>query len=407
MQNKILKNTTTLYAMNIAKLIIPLITLPYLTRILSKECYGAVSYVKAVMSYMQLIIDFGFLLSGTNDIIHSKDNKTKMEYEIGDILAARILLAVIAFAALIFFMMFVPILRDNIIYTLLSFSVVFFTCFLFDYFFRGIEEMQIIAIQFLCMKSVSMVLTFVFVKSDSDILWIPILDIIGSAAAVCFVFNALKKREITVRFTNLKNILNKIKDSALFFISDFATTAFGALNTMIIGIYATESQVAEWSLCIQMISAVQSMYTPVTNGIYPEMVKNPRIRLIKKTLMIFVPIIFTGCIFTFFAAKYALFIIGGEQYINAENLLRTLIPVLFFSFPAMLFGWPTLGAAGRVKETTQTTIFSALFQVAGIILLICIDKFTLINIALLRCLTEFILFLLRFLFCIKFRKEFN
>ena len=55
-----------LYIMNIAKLVFPLITLPYLTRVLSVDCYGVVSYVKATMVYAQLVVDFGFMLSAVS-----------------------------------------------------------------------------------------------------------------------------------------------------------------------------------------------------------------------------------------------------------------------------------------------------------------------------------------------------
>lgn len=129
MRNKILKNTFSLYAMNIAKLIIPLIILPYLTRVLTKDCYGIVSYVKAVMGYMQLIVDFGFMLSGTNDIIHAKSDKHKMECEIGDILAARLLLAGVAYAALVILMFAIPILKK--IYCILFFPLLWWLLLVF------------------------------------------------------------------------------------------------------------------------------------------------------------------------------------------------------------------------------------------------------------------------------------
>ena len=63
-----------LYGMSIAKIVFPLLTLPYLTRVLSVESYGVVSYVKAVMQYMQLGVDFGFMLSGTRDIVKAKND---------------------------------------------------------------------------------------------------------------------------------------------------------------------------------------------------------------------------------------------------------------------------------------------------------------------------------------------
>ena len=88
----IIKNTSMLLLLNIAKLIFPFVTLPYLTRVLSTEGYGIVSYVKAVMSYMQVIIDFGFMLSATKQIVEVKNNKEEIGKIVGTNIAAKILL---------------------------------------------------------------------------------------------------------------------------------------------------------------------------------------------------------------------------------------------------------------------------------------------------------------------------
>ena len=77
-KNKIVNNTIMLMIFNIAKIIFPFITLPYLTRILSTEAYGTVAYVKTVMTYMQIVVDFGFVLSATKDIVKAKNDKTKL-----------------------------------------------------------------------------------------------------------------------------------------------------------------------------------------------------------------------------------------------------------------------------------------------------------------------------------------
>ena len=74
-EKKAAKNTSMLFLMNIAKMVFPLVTLPYLTRVLSVECYAFVSYVKAVMQYAQLALAFGFTLSATKDIVNARENK--------------------------------------------------------------------------------------------------------------------------------------------------------------------------------------------------------------------------------------------------------------------------------------------------------------------------------------------
>jgi PST family polysaccharide transporter len=99
-------------------------------------------------------------------------------------------------------------------------------------------------------------------------------------------------------------------------------------------------------------------------------------------------------------------LIGGPQYPDAAPVFRVLVPVLFFSFPGMLLGWPALGPIGKQKETTMTTIIASVFQVLGLIVLIVLGRFSLIHIAILRDATEALLMLLRAYMCYKFRRDF-
>ena len=396
MKNKVVKNTAMLYMMNIAKMIFPLLTLPYLTRILSLESYGVVTYVKAIMQYLQLFVDFGFLLSGTKGIIDTINDKEKLNYNFSKILFSKIFLAIVGFIFTCVFIFCIPVLNGYELFTIFSYFVVAMTCFLFDYYFRGIEEMQVITIRFIVMKGIAALLTFIFVKTDADILWIPILDIIGSIIAILLVYYEIKKRNIKIVLVKTKDVFFALKDSFVFFISNIATTAFLAMNTILIGIFLSENDIAYWSVCLQMVSAVLSLYSPLTDGIYPHMLKTKDLNIIRKSLKIYMPMIVVGCLFTFFVSKYALLIIAGEKYIAAENVLRALIPVMLFGFPSALFGWPVLGAISKEKSNTKATVSVALIQVLGLIILLFFNKFSLINIALYRGFTEMLLFIIRF-----------
>ena len=407
MKSNVIKNTIMLYGMSIAKIVFPLLTLPYLTRVLSVESYGVVSYVKAVMQYMQLVVDFGFMLSGTKDIVNAKNDHEKLEKEVGDILLARVLLAASAFVVLLGMIAVIPLLRANIGYTLLAFVTVFLSVFLFDYFFRGIEKMQVITLRFVAMRGIATALTFVFVHSDEDILFVPLLDAFGSLVAVILVFVELKKENIKIHFSGVSTAWKKLKNSFVYFASNMATTAFGALNTLLIGAFLPTTEVAYWSVCMQMIGAVQAMYAPITDGIYPEMIKTKSRKFIERLLMIFMPIVLAGSAFSIAVAPYVLQIVGGEQYVAATPLFRALVPVLIFSFPGIVLGWPTLGALDKAAQVTKTTILSAVVQVVSLLLLIATGHFTVMWIAIFRCVTEFVLMASRGWYCWKYRGEFN
>ena len=406
-KGKVVQNTVMLYLMNFAKIALPLITLPYLTRVLSLNNYGTFTYVKTVMTYMQLIIDFGFLFSATKDIVEAGKDKKKIGSITGNVLIAKFILSFFSLLFLIILMIFIPLLRRNILFTLVSFVPVFLTVFLFDILFRGIEEMQIITFRYILMKGISTGLTFIFVKGNNDLMWIPILDIIGTLVAILWVWRTMNRMGIVLSFGTLKEAFNKIKISAVYFVSDIVSTAFGALNTLIIGILLSSSDVALFGLVSQLVAAVQAMYTPIVNGIYPEMVKTKSLNLIKKVLYIFMPLITIGCLIVFFGAGIILSIIGGSKYIGAGTVLKLMIPVLFFSFPEMLFSWPVLGVIDKVKETTATTIEATIVQITGLLLLIIFNVFTLNTITILRGITEFILFVLRWTIFWKNRYRFN
>lgn len=408
MKNKnIVNNTIMLMIFNIAKIIFPFITLPYLTRVLTTDSYGIAAYVKTVMSYMQIFVDFGFVLSATKDIVNNKNDKEKLEYVIGDTLLARIILGLIGFIIVFALSIALPILRENILYTLLSYVVVFESVFLMDFLFRGIEKMHVITIRFIVMKIISTILTFILIKNDSNLLLIPILEIISSSIAILLVGVEIKKLKLDIKFSGLKNIMNSIKNSFIYFISNIASTSFNALSTIIIGIYVNATEVAYWSVCMQIIGTIQACYSPISDGIYPEMIRSKNIGIIKKVLKIFLPIICIGCVATFFLAEPVLLILGGKKYLNAVPILQLLIPNLFVGFLSIMFGWPTLGAIGKAKETTISTVTSIIINILLLIILIVTNNFNLYTIAIVRIVTECVLFGIRYWYYRKYKNLFS
>lgn len=409
MKNNVMKNTTWLFIFQFAKIIFPFITLPYLTRILSTDSYGVVTYVKTVMTYMQIFVDFGFLLSGTKEIVKYLKKKEEKEISVivGDTMMARIILGIIGYAIIITISLIIPILRENILFTILSYTVVFESIFLMDFLFRGYEKMNVIAVRFILMKTISTILTFVLIKNDSNIMLIPILDVLSSLLAIMLVMHEADKLEIKPQITNINNVYMKLKDSFVYFLSNVASTSFNALSTIIIGIYLSKTDVAHWGLCMQIIGTIQALYTPISDGIYPEMIKNKNLAIIYKCLKVFLPIVTIGCTVAFVFAPIGFNLLGGEKYAECVNLFRLLIPCLFFGFTAIIFGFPVLGAINKEKYATISTVVSVLLNIAITIELIRTNNFTLINIAILRSATEIILFIMRFGYFLKFKNEFE
>lgn len=396
-----------LYIMNIAQIVMPLITLPYLARVLSVDNYGIVSYVKSIMVYANLIMQFGFLLSGTRKIVEAKGNLKKIGKVVGCLTQARLFLSVISLIVLVLMIANIKILRSNALFTLLMFVPIFLDTFLFEFLFRGLEKMHIITLRYLITKSISAILTFVVIRKSSDMLLIPTLDIFASIVAIILIQFELKKLHIKIYRDSLRNTMNALHESFVYFISEMSSTVFNALNTVLVGIFLSSRDVAFWGLTLSFIGAVQSMYYPVSDGIYPEMVKNHNIKLFNKFLLIFTPLILIGCLIVFFGSSVLMFIIGGSKYVKAAYLLRLSTPLLFLLFYSILCGWPLLGSINKNKEVTFTTILGALFQILGLLILIITHNFNLVSVLVIRTLSEGVILLSRLILFWKYRSMFN
>ena len=405
----LVNNTIMMYILSIAKLIIPLISLPYLTRVLSVDCYGSISFVKSIIGYMQILIDFGFLLSATKDIIGYMKKDESPKSAIGDTIYAQLLLCILSVIIMVICCFSFDILSGYELFALLSLVPAILSIFLFEYVFKAYEQMGKIAIKYIVMKTLALILTLIFVKGNSDIYLIPIFDIIASLIATAMAFIQLKKMGVQIDFglTRIKQALNSLKNSFIYFISNFATTAFSLLNTLIIGIMLTKADVAYWNVAMQLVTAVQAMYAPITNSVFPTMVKEKELKLIHKIMMIYMPLIFSGCAMILILGDWGVGLVFTTEYLMSSTILKCLIPVLIFSFPAQLYGWPCLGAIDKQKATSITTITSAIIQVLGLGVLALINQFNLIGICMVRNITEMSLSTMRMAIVYKNKKLFT
>lgn len=390
-----LKNSLCLYLLSFTKLIVPFLTLPYLTRVLSVDCYGTIAYVKSLMGYVQLIIDFGFLLSVTKAITELK--KANDWYRISTIVITttftRIFLGTVSLFIICMLTAVIPILKNNLLYVILIFISVFITIFWMDFLFRGIEQMKILSFRFFVSKIIATILIFCLIKSDEDLVLMGVIEILGSLIAAGCSMIEIVKLKLQFIIPSFKQCLHILFDSLSYFMSNFSTTAFTLMVTFLVGLYLDSSNVAFWSLALQIVVGIQSFYTPILDALYPAMIREFRFALIKKVLNIVMPVIIIGCVFIYFFGGDIIKVIAGERYLVSAHILNYLIPLLIISFPAMLFGWPVLGALGMIKEVTWTLIVSSLLQIFLLIILIKIDKFNFYYIAVCRCLVEmFLLF---------------
>ena len=395
-------NTLWQYGLQLIKYVMPLLTLPYLTRVLEPEGYAVYAYVVSFMTFAQTFVEFGFNLSGTKQVVEARD-AIALGRITGSITQARLALCVLAGVACAIIGAFIPIMRENALYACLAYIAVCGRALAPDFLFQGKEQMAPITVRYFLSKGASTALTFVFVHSMADILWVPLLDIVASIIALVWSFSSARRMfGLRIEWVELNVYLKELARSGYYCLSNMSSTAFSGFTTLLIGVAIKDpAQISYWSLSMTAIGAVQSLYSPIINSLYPHMVVQGDFGFAKRLAVISVPFVFGGTALFFVLSEFIMFVLGGAQYLPGVYVLRLVAPVLVFSFYGMFFGWPVLGAVGRVKELTATTLVSSLASIAVLIAVTGAGMASVAVFAVVRSLTEAFMCALRLNECRK------
>lgn len=164
-----LGNTAALMIMQAVKFLFPLVTLPYLARVLEPDAYAVRAYVVSYMVFIQTLIDFGFAQYGTKLIAENAHDPQAMSSISTDVFIAKLLLALLGAAITLASAAFIPILGDNLAFVALSFGAIAAKSLLPDFVLQGLENMKAIAVRFSITQVIAVILIFLFVKKPSQL----------------------------------------------------------------------------------------------------------------------------------------------------------------------------------------------------------------------------------------------
>lgn len=393
------KNALMLYIMTALKYLMPLIIAACLTRRLGASSYGKLIYSSTMMGYFMTIIDFGFNYSATRKIAANRNNETKISEVFSDTILGKVLLVIPCVVLFTLMVNSIDLLKNNFWLTLLFFINSISNVFLPDFVYRGLEKMENITIRYGISKVVSTAFVFAFVVSERYVLLVPIIYFIGSCAAILWSLHNLKKYNICFVKRSFYKVLNGLRESSVFFISVFASASFSAIISFVLGMDDfSASDIAYWNIAIQVVIAIQSLYDPLTASLFPRMVIEKDYRKALKVTAVLTIVVAFGCVIMYFLADYIILIIAGEGYNDAAFLLKLLIPLIFFSFPAQMLGFPILGAMGKVNQVTASTVISSLFLLISIFIVKMFCDIDIVSIAIIRNCTECVYFVIRLVF---------
>lgn len=400
-------NTIYLYALTASNYLFGLATIPYLTRILGPEIYGNLGFAMALGVYFNLIIDFGFLLSGTKRATIYSNNYIELSKIFTGISLIKGTFTLILLLLLTVLSYCVEEFKDNYILLFLFLLVSFFTSLLPDYIYRGLEDMKMVTLRGVITRGVFTILIFVFLKTPEQIYYVPLFQLIGALIVLIWVlFDISKRYNITLRKIDKNYIYSLLKESLPYFISRIASSIYNVTNTIILGLFYPNNVIVGYYTSAEKFKTLASMgCSPVADSFYPYMIRTKNYnKLIKTTLLLEIPILIC-CIACFIWAKDICIFAFGTDYSNASTLLRLMLPIIVLTLPSYMFGFPALTPLGQAKWANISVEIAMINQLLGLLVLLIFHNVNANSLCTLTIISESIVCLSRICIFIYFKRR--
>lgn len=231
-------NFSYLSLLQVAGYVFPLITMPYLARVIGAEGFGKIAFASAIVVWVQTITDWGFNMTATRDVAQNRDNKLFVSRVFSNVLWARCLLSVMSGLLLLAAIVSIPYLRENAAIILISFLLVPGQILFPEWFFQAVERMKYTTIFNLVIKIIFTIAVFIFIHDSDDYLIQPLLTVVGYLiCGVISMYVILKRWGYTLYKPKFSEIFKTIKSSTDVFINNLMPNLYNSFSVLLLGAF--------------------------------------------------------------------------------------------------------------------------------------------------------------------------
>lgn len=345
-------------------LLVPLITTPYVARVLGANNLGIFAYTNANTNYFTILASLGFNLYAQNEIAKVRENQIELSRVFTNVFVTRIICSITVFSIFSIFNIFF-FKSYTALYWILSFQIIG-VAFDISWLFMGLEEFKKISIRNLVVKVISTILVFVLVRSKEDLLIYAGILMFGIVISNLIIWLDVKKYIFSWEFD--KKTLNGIFFAALvLFLPTTAITVYTDIIRTFLGIVSTKKYVAFYVQADMLIKVILSLITSLGTVIMPHVSnlvakgKHLQVKsLISKSFNIMTIISLPLIVLVIALSDEFIPFFLGNGFMPTSQLLKVNAIAIIFSAWGNVLGIQYLLPTGRVKEYTISITLPAL-----------------------------------------------
>lgn len=349
-------------------LLFPLITFPYASRIMLADGIGQVNFFQSIIQYITLLTCLGIPMYAIRKIASVRDDVAKRNKVAIEILLLHATLSLIGYVIVALLAAFVSDIQVNIPLFLILSLTIFFTAIGCEWFYQGIEDFKYITIRGLIVKTIAVILLFVFVRTKDDILWYAgylVFGILGGN-----VFNFIRLRKFIswkgLPFKELQPLVH-LKPALHIFILNLVISLYVNLNSIMLGFMADNTSVGLFTaatklshVLLSLVSALGTVMLPRLSNLISTGQKDKFNELAQKSITVVMALtlpLTAGLIMT---AKYLIPLFCGNSYESAILTLQIISPIIIMIGISNVLGIQILYPQGQENKVIFCTALGAL-----------------------------------------------
>lgn len=357
------------FILTASSFLFPLITFPYVSRILQPDGMGKIAFATSIVSYFSMFAMLGIPVYGIRACAKVRENKEKLSRVVHELLAINIITSIITILMIILSLTLVPKFEEyRLLIIINSFSLIL-NVFGINWLYSALEQYSYITIRSILFKAISIVLMFIFIHEKSDYLIYAIIAIFANVGSN--IANIVNLRKIIhIHPVGDYNIRKHIKPILIFFSLSVAINIYVNLDTVMLGFMKGDTEVGLYNSAVKIKVILTAVVTSLGSVLLPRMssyVNNKSSDLFDKlaskalnlTLLISIPL----AIFFVIYAKEVILLLSGENYINAVPSMKIITPTIIFIGITNFFGIQVLVPLNRERQVLASSIVGAFVDI--------------------------------------------
>lgn len=395
--------------LSITQVLFPLITFPYIARIIQPVGVGTVSFAESICRYAILIAALGIPIYGVREVAKCKDDKIKLSNLCSELLLIHFTTTFLTVVVYVFMVFTFDKFYQNIYYYILGIAMILSNIFVMEWYFQGIGNFKFITIRTLFVRTITIIAVFFLVKNPEDGIYFFSLTVLTNVLNGLINFWYAKQNLLISFKINFFSLKKHFKPLFLIFSTTLSISVYVLLDTIMLGFLSDEKAVGFYSMALRIskipmlfIGALGVVLIPQLSLSFSQNQHEDFNRLISKSINFVITFSFP-VIFLFLGISDELIcVFAGDEFSEAAVTLKILSVVVFLIGLSNVFGLQILTPMGKDKYLTYSVILGTFISV--ILNLILIPIYHDRGAAISNIITECIVTLTTFYFASKFIK---